>query len=201
VSSDNPIGADNQQETNLAALDPGWVLGFTDGEGCFSVSIHQNALAVKTGGWQIQPTFQVSQHSDHQDVLEALHVFFRCGKVRSKGAGSAVKVFVVHSTIQLLERVVPFFEQHELRVKRDDFEKFADIVVSVRSRAHHDLEEFDRIVRLAYSMNARGKQRKRPIEEILLGSSETVREVPLNGSAVKIQSGPHGDMGSQTEMI
>ena len=199
--SDKPIGADNQQETNLAALDPGWVVGFTDGEGCFSVSIHQNALAVKTGGWQIQPTFQVSQHRDHQDVLEALHVFFRCGKVRLKGAGTVVKVFVVHSTIQLLERVIPFFEQHELRVKQDDFEKFADIVVSVRSRAHHDLEEFDRIVRLAYSMNTRGKQRKRPIEQILLGSSETVREVPLNGSAVKIQSGPHGDMGSQTEMI
>jgi len=37
--------------------------------------------------------------------------------------------------------------------------------------------------------------------KILLGSSETVREVPLNGSVVKIQSGPHGDMGSQTEMI
>jgi hypothetical protein len=31
-------------------------------------------------------------------------------------------------------------------------------------------------VTLAYSMNARGKQRKRPIESILLGSSETVRE-------------------------
>ena len=62
MDSDNPIGADNQQETNLVALDPGWVVGSTDGEGCFSVSIHQNALAVKTGGWQIQPTFQVSQH-------------------------------------------------------------------------------------------------------------------------------------------
>ena len=200
MSSENLIGADNQQETSLVALDPGWIVGFTDGEGCFSVSIHQNALAVKTGGWQIQPTSQVSQHSDHQEVLVALQSFFRCGKVRSKGADSAVKVFVVHSTIQLLERVIPFFEQYELRVKRDDFEKFANIVMSVRTRAHHDLEEFNRIVLLAYSMNARGKQRKRPIEEILLGSSETAREVPLNGSAVKIQSDPHGDMGSQAEM-
>jgi hypothetical protein len=30
------------------------------------------------------------------------------------------------------------------------------------------------------------------------GSSETAREAPL--SAVKIQSDPHGDMGSQAEM-
>jgi hypothetical protein len=93
-----------------------------------------------------------------------------------QGKTSSVEVYVVHSTIQLEDRVIPFFEDHKLRIKHDDFEKFADIVRSIRSRAHHRPEEFDRIVRLAYSMNARGKQRKRPIEEILLGSSETVRE-------------------------
>ena len=179
MSSENPIGADNQQETRSDALDPGWIVGFTDGEGCFSVSIHRNDLARHTGGWQVQPTFQVSQHRDHRLVLCELQEFFECGTVRDKGRGSTVEVYVVHSTIQLLERVIPFFEEHELRIKHDDFEKFADIVRSIRSRAHHCPEEFDRVVRLAYSMNARGKQRKRPIEDILLGSSETVREVPL----------------------
>ena len=196
MSSDNPIGADNQQETRLAALDPGWVAGFTDGEGCFSVSIHQNALALPTGGWHVQPTFQVSQHEDHRDVLLALRDFFECGKVRSKGSRSRVDVFVVHATIQLVERMIPFFERNELRVKRDDFEKFADIVRSIRAREHHRPEEFDRIVRLAYSMNARGKQLKRLIEEILLGSSETAREAPPLDPAVKVQSDPRGDTWS-----
>ena len=178
MGSDNSIGADNQQETRFSALDPEWVVGFTDGEGCFSVSIHRNDLSRPTRGWHVQPTFQVSQHQDHRVVLHELREFFGCGNVRSKGLKSTVEVYVVHSTIQLVERVIPFFETHELRIKHDDFEKFADIVRSIRSRAHHRPEEFDRIVRLAYSMNARGKQRKRPIEEILLGSSETVREAP-----------------------
>ena len=176
MSSDNLIGADNQQETRSKALDPEWVVGFTDGEGCFSVSIHRNDLARPTDGWHVQPTFQVSQHRDHRMVLCELQEFFSCGNVRSKGPRSSVEVYVVHSTIQLLERIIPFFEEHELRIKRDDFETFADIVRSIRSRAHHRPEEFDRIVTLAYSMNARGKQRKRPIGDILLGSSETVRE-------------------------
>jgi hypothetical protein len=179
MSSDNLIGAENQQETRSKALDPGWIVGFTDGEGCFSVSVHRNDLARPTGGWHVQPTFQVSQHSDHSVVLYSLREFFSCGAVRRKGPQSTVEVYVVHSTIQLVERIIPFFEEHELRIKRDDFEKFADIVRSIRARAHHRPEEFDRIVTLAYSMNARGKQRKRPIEDILLGSSETVREVPL----------------------
>ena len=86
---------------------------------------------------------------------------------------------MVHSTIQLEERVIPFFEENTLRVKRDDFEKFADIVRSIRSREHHRPDEFERLVRLAYSMNAHGKQRRRAIEEIILGSSETAREAPL----------------------
>ena len=176
MGSDNPIGADDQQETRSKALDPGWVVGFTDGEGCFSVSIHRNHLARPTRGWHVQPSFQVSQHADHTVVLHQLEEFFGCGTVRTKGPSSTVEVYVVHSTIQLVGRIIPFFEEHKLRIKHDDFEKFADIVRSIRSRAHHRPEEFDRIVALAYSMNARGKQRKRPIEHILLGSSETVRE-------------------------
>ena len=49
VDSDNPSGADNQQETATPRLelDAGWVVGFVDGEGCFSVSIHHNPRFAK----------------------------------------------------------------------------------------------------------------------------------------------------------
>ena len=180
MGSDNPFGADNQQETKLRALDPLWVVGFVDGEGCFSVSIHRNESARPTGGWHIQPTFQVSQHRDHRDILEQLAGFFGCGTVRSKGPASSVDVFVVHSTIQLVERIIPFFEMNEPRVKRADFESFAFITKAVRTRSHHRPDIFKKVVERAHAMNARGKQRKRPIEAIL-GSSETAREVPLDG--------------------
>jgi hypothetical protein len=180
MDSDNPIGADNQQETKLRALDPLWVVGLVDGEGCFSVSIHRNELARRTGGWHVQPTFQVSQHQDHTGILEALVPFFGCGTVRSKGENSHVDVFAVHSSRLLVERIIPFFEQHELRVKRDDFRSFAFITRAVRLRSHHRPDVFTEVVQRAYSMNSRGRQRKRPIEEIL-GSSETTREVPLGG--------------------
>jgi hypothetical protein len=198
MDSDNPIGADNQQETRLAHLDPWWVTGFVDGEGCFSVSIHRNELARPTYGWHVQPTFQVTQHQDHRHILESLRDFFDCGQVRSKGATSSVDVYTVHSTIQLEQRIIPFFRRYRLRVKGDDFESFAQIVNTVRVRGHHDRDVFEEVVRRAYSMNARGRQRKRPIEEILMGSSETAREAPP--WVAKIQSDPHGDMGSQAEM-
>jgi len=176
MNSDNPSSADNQQETELAGIDPWWVVGFVDGEGCFSVSIHANRLARPTSGWHIQPTFQVSQHLDHISTLEALTSFFGCGSVRLKGPNNAVAVYTVYSTIQLKNRIIPFFEQHPLRVKRDDFTTFARIVRAIRNREHHRPEVFEEIVTLAYSMNRRGKQRARSITEILSGSSETVRQ-------------------------
>ena len=176
VNSDNPSSADNQQETELAGIDPWWVVGFVDGEGCFSVSIHSNRLARPTSGWHVQPTFQVSQHLDHISILEALASFFGCGSVRLKGPKSAVAVYAVYSTIQLKERIIPFFEQYPLRVKRDDFTTFAHIVRAIRNRDHHRPEVFEEIVNLAYSMNRRGKQRARSKTEILTGSSETVRQ-------------------------
>jgi LAGLIDADG DNA endonuclease family protein len=200
VSSENPSGADNQQETESSslALDARWIVGFVDGEGCFSVSVHRNGNAKSTGGWQLHPVFHVYQHQQHRAVLEALVRFFGCGRIRAKGPGSAVLTFAVDGLTALEEHIVPFFEAHPLVVKHDDFFRFALIVRSMRRREHLTAKGFEQNVRLAYAMNAAGKQRARSIDEILLGSSETARQARSN--AVKIQSDPHGDMRSQAEM-
>ena len=49
MSSDNPTGAVNQQETaESLELDAQWVVGFVDGEGCFNVSLHRNPFIRST---------------------------------------------------------------------------------------------------------------------------------------------------------
>ena len=180
VSSENPTGADNQQETikPRIELEPSWVVGFVDGEGCFSVSIHQNPYVRRTRGWQIQAVFHVYQHEDHRAVLEELVAFFGCGRVRSKGPNSSVLTFAVSALPDLEQRILPFFEQHPLVIKQRDFERFASIVRSVRRKEHLQPDGFERIVRLAYAMNANGKQRARTLDEVLMGSSETARQAP-----------------------
>jgi LAGLIDADG endonuclease len=179
-ASDNPTGADNQQETArlVARLDARWVCGFVDGEGCFSVSIHRNQNARSTGGWQLHPVFHVYQHGEHRAVLEALVGFFGCGNVRPKRGLSPVWTYAVDSSQQLQSVIVPFFQQHPLVVKAADFDRFAQVVAAMRRRDHLNADGFERVVRIAYAMNAHGKQRKRTIEEILAGSSETARQAP-----------------------
>jgi hypothetical protein len=46
----------------------------------------------------------------------------------------------------------------------------------MRRKEHLEPDGFVRVVRLAYQMNAGGKQRSRTLEEVMKGSSETVRQ-------------------------
>jgi hypothetical protein len=87
-----------------------------------------------------------------------------------------VWTFAVDGLRDLGAHVVPFFEQYRLVVKAGDFRRFAVIVTAMRRREHLDAEGFERLVRLAYAMNAHGEQRSRSIDEILTGSSETARQ-------------------------
>ena len=186
MSSENPTGADNQQETasSTLELDPQWVVGFVDGEGCFSVSIHAHP-GVRSFGWQINPVFHVYQHQDARFALDALVPFFGCGRVRSKGPNSSVLTYAVDRLRDIRERVIPFFECHPPVVRYADFRRFVDIVDLLGAKAHFTAVGFERAVRLAYSMNANGKQRSRSLETVLAGSSETARQAPLIPRAVE----------------
>ncbi len=182
MSSENPSGADNQQETKSCfvldhrVLEPFWIVGFVDGEGCFSVSVHRNAMAKGTNGWQLQAAFQVYQHKDNVAVLEELVAYFGCGAISSKGPRSSVMTYSVFSMKSLAEVIIPFFESYPLRVKRKDFDSFASIVRAMRLKEHLTSSGFVRLVTLAFSMNANGKQRARTLGMILEGSSETARQ-------------------------
>jgi LAGLIDADG endonuclease len=199
VSSDNPTGGDNQQETaEPLELDPHWVVGFVDGEGCFCAALRRNPFIRSTGNWQLQPLFQVSQHRAHRAVLEAMVSFFGCGAVRAKGPMSSVLVYDVHGLADLTGCIIPFFERYSLLVKADDFRAFAAIVRGLARKEHLTTTGFERLVRLAYGMNANGKQRKRTLDEVLAGSSETVRQA--SATRAMRQSDLHGDMQSEPEM-
>ena len=56
--SDNMLGADNQQE-RLRTV--GWIVGFVDGEGCFSVTIQKATTAT---GWQVFPEFVATRRKE-----------------------------------------------------------------------------------------------------------------------------------------
>ena len=161
-------------------MDGSYIAGFVDGEGSFHVAF-QKRPDLKFG-WQAIPEFHISQNYPSQSVLEDIQRVLQCGRIRANdapGKQDKTLVYVVRDREDLVQKIIPFFQRFQLRTeKRKDFESFACIVQMMVNDRHLTQEGFRKIVRLAFSMNASGRYRKRNINDILEVqplSSETVR--------------------------
>lgn len=171
MGSDNPSGAVNQQER------PGfeqWVVGFVDGEGCFSISVVKNAVCRL--GWQVQHEFSVTQAAPSRQALEELIEFFGCGSIIENGRRDNHRYrlmrYAVKRRSDLVDLIIPFFEEHPLRTaKQRDFVSFSAVISMMTERRHLTPEGLRAIARITETMNR--KQRSRYLE-----SSEAIRQPP-----------------------
>jgi hypothetical protein len=136
-------------------LEPQWIVGFVDGEGCFHVGIAKHADM--SAGYQVLPEFTVVQHERDVQVLHALKAYFGCGVVRSNHGDRMA--YRVRSQKHLLERIIPFFEQHQLKSrKRVDFQKFRKVLRMMGENRHLTRDGIEEIRRIKEQMN-RGQSR------------------------------------------
>lgn len=131
-----------------------YLTGYADGEGCFCVSFSKSCR--HSLGWEIRPSFSVSQNRDRAEILDIFKLEFGCGSIRPDRSDNTLK-YESRSIKQLVERVIPHFEENPLLSgKIHDFEKFAKICKLMYKRRHLTKEGFNRIVDLAFDMNPSG---------------------------------------------
>ena len=179
MTSDNPTSADNQQERlpRTVQFDEKfkWYLsGFVDGEGSFCLSVKKKPET--KFGWQIDPSFYLYQHEKHLWLLEEVKRFFGAGCIHRKSNPGTVFTYALHGIHHAKTKVIPFFQQYPLLVKRDTFALFTEAVDLMDKKVHHEMKGFERIVRIAHNLNHMGKGRKWSIDRILEVSSETTRQ-------------------------
>ncbi|ADC89538.1 Homing endonuclease LAGLIDADG/HNH [Thermocrinis albus DSM 14484] len=134
-------------------LSPEWVVGFTDGEGCFHVSINKHPeMSV---GYQVLPEFVIVQHERDIQVLYALKRFFGCGVVRRNNADRwCLRI----RKLSCLEKVCEFFSRHPLKTKkRVDFIRFCRIIRKMKENKHLTPEGLLEIVDIALLMNTQNR--------------------------------------------
>lgn len=172
MPSKKASSADNQQE-RLIKL--GWVLGFVDGEGCFSVGLlsqpdrkekHRIRRGYKTG-YQVFCEFAVTQGMKSLKSLKDLHKFFGVGNIyintRYDNHKEHLYRFVVRKRSDLLNVIIPFFEQYPLKTaKREDFKKFARCVRMIQKGRHLKKAGLIEIIRIISTMN-----RQKPRESLI----------------------------------
>ena len=136
-------------------LEAQWIVGFSDGEGCFHVGINPNKEM--TCGYQVLPEFTVVQHERDVQILHALKSFFGCGVVR-KNHGDRM-AFRVRSQEHLTRIILPFFMKHPLKTKKNvDFLKFRDVLLLMEKGSHLTADGVESIRSVASQMN-RGASR------------------------------------------
>ena len=153
-------GAENQQE-RLSGF-PDWVVGFVDGEGCFSIGfVRQPSRAGRSGyvtGFQVSHEFAVTRGEQSLRVLHELRDFFGVGQVivnrRYDNHREHLHRYVVRKRDELLGTVIPFFREHSLRTsKRDNFERFVECVELISAGRHLTVDGLIQIAEITETMN------------------------------------------------
>ncbi len=123
--SKNAVSAVNQQER----LNPWWIVGFVDGEGCFSVSVFKNPTC--KSGYQTLYEFVITQGEVSRDAMEAIKKYFCCGAIyinrRHDNHHYDLLRYCVRRQDDLRNKIIPFFRQYPLQsAKREQFNKFCE---------------------------------------------------------------------------
>lgn len=136
-------------------IDPYWMVGFTEGEGCFSIKITKSSTT-KTG-WQVQLRYNITQHSIDKVFMNSLVKFWGCGKVFLRFRENKVD-FQILKLKDLSEIVIPFFKNMPLQgAKSNDFADFCKAVEIMKVKGHLTNEGLDQLRKLKMGMN-RGRE-------------------------------------------
>ena len=160
MPSDNASGAANQQERLVFAS---WIVGFVDGEGCFTVSIFKHPASRLRLRWQVFPEFVITQGARSVAALEKAQKFFRCGALyankRYDNHHEHLVKYVVRNREDLLSRIIPFFESHPLQTeKRKDFRIFARVVRMMNRGDHLKQTGLEGIREMVGKMNTKKRR-------------------------------------------
>ena len=144
----------------------GWVIGFVDGEGCFSIGFvrqpdRKESTRVRRGyktGYQVAHEFAVVQGARSIHTLKELKSFFKVGAIyinrRHDNHKEDLYRYSVTRREDLLRVIIPFFEEYPLQTtKRKDFRLFARCVKLMSQGKHFTREGIIHIAMLTERMN------------------------------------------------
>ena len=108
-----------------------YIVGLTDGEGCFLVQIRKDCRIVLR--------YFITQRFDNRILLNKVSEFFKIGYVYRKFQGNDKKkmtfVYEVTKQSEIQQVIIPFFRNCPLQgVKQKSFERFARIAEIVKNR-------------------------------------------------------------------
>lgn len=160
----------------MKSITPDYIVGFTDGEGCFSLHIVKRQKS--PFGFYFTPSFSLSQNTSSVHVLEEILAFFDCGFIRKDKKTSK---YEVRDLVNLETIIVSFFQKNQLRtLKNKDFQVFCEICKLLREKRHLNYFGVLELIDLAYSMNQNGVNRRKTKQKLLSEIEQYRNQRPTN---------------------
>ena len=136
-----------------------YVVGITDGEGCFYVNLGKSNAY--NSGTRVQLHFHIKLQATDQDLLWKICNTLNCGNVyfqkETRLNHTQCYRYTVSAQRDIFSKVIPFFRQHPLQTvsKRKSFKLFCQIALIVQQKQHLTPEGVEKIRALKQNMNQR----------------------------------------------
>ena len=157
----------NQQErSSITKAHMYFLAGFIEGEGSFCVSIKKHPHS--RFGYLVDPEFFIYQHEKGRRLLELAKTIFTTGRIYPKPGNEKVLVFAIDNRRSIIEKVIPFLDKYLIvTAKQKEYELFKNVIASLENKEHLKKDGLVKIIQTAYRLKGKGKQRKRPMEEVI----------------------------------
>ncbi|MBI4253078.1 LAGLIDADG family homing endonuclease [Candidatus Uhrbacteria bacterium] len=162
------IVSDTQSEKDRTfsaqKLDPNYVAGFVDGEGCFCIGASKHTTMKRKV--DLRPLFEIELRIDDREILERIQATIGCGSLydlhykRYDWAPHAK--YKVGSVRDLCQFVIPFFDKHKLQGKKKDvYSLFRQACFMIKEKKHLTDEGFNAVLHIRDQMRAFSKKHYR----------------------------------------
>lgn len=130
-------------------LNPYWVTGFTDAEGCFSVTIEIS----ESLSWKVRVSFEISLHEKDKDILERIRYFFGVGAIYNR-RDRKISVYRVSNVNYIKSIIIPHFTKYPLISKKGiDFLLWSQLIKIIIDKNHLNKAGFFKILSYYASIN------------------------------------------------
>ena len=135
---------------NTNKIDPWFVTGFTDAEGCFRIPFRKNST-IKIG-YRVGLEFKIELHIKDIELLEEIKGYFNNkGYITIHGNYAR---YCIASHKDALEVIIPHFDKYPLRTaKCADYLLFKQIILSMKDRKHLTSKGLQDIVNIRATLN------------------------------------------------
>jgi hypothetical protein len=134
----------------IQELDPNFVTGLIDAEGCFTVRIRRNPKSKL--GWSVETLFVIGFNKKDLNLLTLLKDYFK-GVGNISSSNDSIR-YTVGSIKDLVNVIIPHFRNYPLITKKKvDFILLSKVLDIIIKKDHLTLEGLHEIVNLKASMN------------------------------------------------